>query len=443
MTGPELLARGIERFNAGDARAALKDFAASQTLQDGPEVRLFSAHACLALGETAAAAKVLIALADKFPRHVPARLVLADLLHRQGRLLEAAEQLRAALKAEPAHAEARRRLAELETGQSDGAPREKTRARRGASKKTAPLDARTFAAPVSGETVLSLPGGPLRVPRLGNLAVELVAMLAGVKPVTHVHARESDLPALEEIARRLKLALRAFARTAGGEARLQVLLGTSEKDLAQTARLWGREDVNPGPSLGYPACCARAYERHTDDRSGDDIVRAIARRTKSSGPLPFLLNDVFYFYSRALSIQDGARRQSLYAANPGLDLDLLNAIPWHPCSYLCAESRRKAERIWKTMKKTAPALAATLRETLARPVLFWDWDRFAVLTRRRGPSFSYAGVGAPKSLLDAAPAALLAEGDRLVRSGKSFAVVRGEKELGVLPGEPLLLDFSA
>ncbi|UPT73245.1 MAG: hypothetical protein M0D55_15345 [Elusimicrobiota bacterium] len=267
-------------------------------------------------------------------------------------------------------------------------------------------------------------------------------MLAGVKPVTHVHARESDLPALTEVARRLRVKLLVFARTAGGEARLQVLLGASEKNLRKTAELWGREDVNPGRLLGYPACCMRAYEKHTDDTSGTDIVRAIARRTKGAGRLPFLLNDVFYFYSRALAVQDGARRQALLAANPGVDLDLLNAILWHPCSFRCPESRRKAERIWKTMKKVAPALAGSLRFALARPVLFWDWDRFAVLTRRGGPAFSYAGVEAPKSLLEAAPSALLARGDRLVRAGKSFAVRKGDKTLGVLPGEPLLLNFS-
>lgn len=411
-----LVARGAAHFNAGRPREALAAFDAAFSLGfDRADARCFSAHAHLAVGEVPEAVAAFEAAIRLEPGHLPAYLDLAGLLHRGGRLLDAAKVLRAALKEAPGHEAARRLLAELETG-GGSAPR-------------------SF-------VELAVPGGPLRVPRLGNLPIEVIALLAGVKPVIHCWASEADLPAFDELCRRLRLKKLVIP----GE-RLGVLIGRDAAALKRTARLWGGEYFNPGRSLGYPACCTRWYYSHVVDKKDDDLVRSILRHTRGKEALPFLLNDLFYFYSRVPSVQSGARRQKLFARNPDLDLDLLNLIPWHPCSYRCAPSLAKARRIWKTALKVAPELARALRACLGRPVVYWDWSRFAVLAREKSGAegVAYSAVEPPFSLLEPRLLTKLQSADRVVSTPAGLELWKGPRSLGLLGGSPapVLLDFTA
>ena len=407
-----LVARGAAHFNAGRPREALAAFHAAFSLGlDRADARCFSAHAHLAVGEIPEAVAAFEAAIRLDPGHLPAYLDLAGLLHRGGRLLEAAKILRALLTRVPGHEGALRLLAELKTG-GGSAPR-------------------SF-------VELAVPGGPLRVPRLGNLPIEVIALLAGVKPVIHCWAGEADLPAFDELCARLRLKKLVIP----GE-RLGVLIGRDAAALKRTARQWGGEYFNPGRSLGYPPCCTRWYYSHVVDKKDDDLVRSILRHTRGKDALPFALNDLFYFYSRVPSVQSGARRQKLFAKNPGLDLDLLNLIPWHPCSYRCPASLAKAAKIWKTALKVAPGLADALRACLARPGVFWDWSRFAVLQRRPGPDLSYAAVEPPFSLLEPRLLARLRSADRIEFARTGLELWRGDRRLGPLGGKPapVLLDF--
>lgn len=432
MKAEELVARGTGHFNAGRHEKALEDFRAALALgHDAADARYFTAHALLALGRAPEALEAFAELIERFPAHLAGYLDLADLLHRLGRLLDAAKIIRAALKREPGHEGARRRLAELETGQTgarETAP-VATRARRAPSKRVGALiSGRALTVPAalaSGQTemIFRLKGEPLKVPKLGNLPIEILALLAGVKPVIHLTARTSDLPGLEALRARLNLDLHVFSRTEGrGEPRLGVMLGKNSAALRAVAKRWDREDYNPGVPLGYPPCCTRWYRAHADE-AGRDIVQSIYRHTKKKTKLPFALNDVFYFYSRVSSVQEGARRQKLVAMNPGLDLDLLNLISWHPCAYDCAASKKKAAKIWAAAKKHAPELASALKTILSRPVVFWDWSRFAVLDGNK--------VVAPYSLLE----------PRLIAKLEKT----GMKEIGRLGGSPapILLDFCS
>jgi tetratricopeptide (TPR) repeat protein len=419
--GEAFVALGAAHFNAGRPREALAAFRAAFRLGvDRADALCFAAHAHLAAGEVTEAIAGFEASIRLHPGHLPAYLDLAGLLHRGGRLLDAAKVLRAALRREPGRKDARLLLAEIETG--GGA-----------------------AAKASVE--FALPGGPLRVPRLGNLPIEVLALLAGVKPVIHCWAGEADLPAFDELCRRLRLKRFVFPRAARsrGAERLGVLIGRDESALGRTARMWDGERFNPGRSLGYPACCTRWYYSHVVDKKDDDLVRSILRHTPKKAALPFLLNDVFYFYSRVPSVQSGARRQRLFAGNPGLDLDLLNLIPWHPCSYRCAPSLEKARKIWRTARRAAPGLADALRGCLARPVVYWDWSRFAVLRRAPGPDLTYAGVEPPFSLLEPRLLARLACGDRVAATPAGLELWKGPRRLGLLGGSPapVLLDFRA
>lgn len=417
-----LVARGAAHFNAGRPREALADFSAAFHLGfDRADARYFAAHARLSLGELPEALAAFSALIKAHPGHLPAYLDLASLLHREGRLLDAARTLRAALKRDPSHEEARRRLAALATG--------------GAG-------AKAF-------VEFDWTGGPLRVPRLGNLPIELLALLAGVKPVIHAWAGEADLPAFDELCRRLRLKRFVFPRAAGsrGAERLGVLIGRDAAALEKTARQWEGEYFNPGQSLGYPVCCTRWYYAHVVDKQDDDLVHSLLRHTRGKKALPWVLNNVFYFYSRVPSVQAGARRQRLFAKNPGLDLDLLNLITWHPCSYRCAPSLEKARRIRKTAQKAAPDLAAALRACLARPVVYWDWSRFAVLgnAKRVRDGLSYSSVEPPFSLLEARLLSRLKGADRAVTTPAGLELWKGPKRLGLLGGSPapVLLDFTA
>lgn len=415
-TGASLVALGAAHFNAGRPREALEAFrAAFRAGVKRPDALCFAAHAHLATGEIPEAIAAFEAAIRLEPSSPSAPLDLAGLLHRQGRLLDAAKVLRAFLERVPGHEAARRLLAELKTGGASG---------------------------TKAFVELSVPGGPLRVPRLGNLPIEVIALLAGVKPVIHCWAGEADLPALDGLCRRIRLEKLVIP----GE-RLGVLIGRDAAALKRTARLWGGEYFNPGRSLGYPPCCTRWYYAHVVDKKDDDLVRSILRHTRGKAALPFLLNDVFYFYSRVPSVQSGARRQRLFARNPGLDLDLLNLIPWHPCSYRCAPSLEKAAAIWKTARKAAPDLADALRACLARPVVFWDWSRFAVLARAEsgGEGVAYSAVEPPFSLVEPRLLAKLRGADRVVSAPAGLELWKGTRRLGLLGGKPapVLLDFTA
>lgn len=415
-SGEALVERGTAHFNAGRSREALADFRAAFRLGvDRPDARYFEAHAQLSLGAIADAAAAFTALTRAHPGYLPAYLDLAGLLHQQGRLHDAARTLRAALKRDPGHEEARRRLAALKTGGGEAA---------------------------GAFVELALPGGKLRVPSLGNLPIEVIALVAGVKPVIHCWASESDLPAFDDICRRLKLQKFVFPRAG----RLGVLIGRDAAALKKTAVQWDGEYFNPGRSLGYPACCTRWYYTHVVAKRGRDLVHSIIGHTRGRDRLTFSLNNVFYLYSRVPAIQSGARRQRLYAKNPGLDLDRLNLIPWHPCSYRCAPSLKKAATIWKTAKKVAPDLAEALRACLARPVVFWDWSRFAVLKREKSGAdgVAYSAVEPPFSLVEPRLMARLKSADRVRHSPAGLELWKGSRRVGLLGGtpSPILLDFA-
>ena len=282
--GEALVARGAAHFNAGRPLEALADFDAAFRLGvDLATARYFSAHAQLSLGRHPEAAAAFAGLTRAHPGFLPAYLDLASLLHRQGRLLDAAKALRAALKREPGHEEARRRLAALKTGGGEAA---------------------------GAFVELALPDGTLRVPCLGNLPIELIALLAGVKPVIHCWAGEADLPSFDALCARLRLHKLIIPRAGKprGAERLGVLIGRDAAALKKTARLWDGEYFNPGQSLGYPVCCTRFYYSHVVAQKGRDLVHSIHGHTRDKAALPFLLNNVFYFYSRVPAVQSGARQ---------------------------------------------------------------------------------------------------------------------------------------
>lgn len=291
---------------------------------------------------------------------------------------------------------------------------------------------------------------PVLVKGWGNIQIELIAAMAGVKPVLHCWIDEGDLPYVSQLAASLSLKHLVYNRAGPGTQKLGVMIGKRLEDLEETAGIWDRPRSNPGPQLGYPACCSKFYcDAYFDAQPADpplDCIHHAARNTPPGGKLPFLLNDVFYLYSRKGHPEDSARRETICRKNRGLNMDIMNIIPWHPCSYRCPESLAKGRAIWAKMLQVLPEHALTLRSCLARPVVFWDWTRFAVLKGAGdGPGrWRYEGLQPPYSLLEPELEALLRSGDRIeAASDGRLDVLKGRRRLGPLPGDPapILLDF--
>jgi len=283
------------------------------------------------------------------------------------------------------------------------------------------------------------------IPGWGNLPVELMAAVAGVKPVVHAWVDEREQAAIERLCGALGLKRLVYSRggKGSGSARVGVMIGADPAKLEACAAVWDKPMNNPGEHLGYPACCVKSFWEWNpsfDRRPEFDCVVKALRATPPAAALPWRLNDVYYLYSRPWSPQDVVRREAMVRANPDWPLDLLNVNAWHPCSYACAESRTKAAKTFAAMETHLPALAATVRAALARPVVFWDWHRFAALdgTVAADGSAEYARVAAPFALLEPELRATLDAADRAAPAEGGVALYKGKKKAGTLAGAVLL-----
>jgi len=291
---------------------------------------------------------------------------------------------------------------------------------------------------------------PVLVKGWGNVQIELIAAMAGVKPALHCWIGEEDLEYLSELTAALSLKHLVYDRGGKGALKLGVMIGKRMEDLEETAEIWNSPRSNPGPQLGYPPCCSKFYcDSYCNAEETDpplDCIHHAARNTPPGKGLSFLLNDVFYFYSRKGHPDDAAKREAICRKNPGLNMEIMNVVPWHSCSYRCPNSLAKARAIWAMMLKVLPEHALTLRSCLSRPVVFWDWARFAVLDgeREKDGLWRYGGLRAPYSLLEPELEALLRGGDRIQAGADGrLDVLKGRRRAGTLPGNPapLLLDF--
>ncbi|MBI3564098.1 MAG: hypothetical protein HY079_02745 [Elusimicrobia bacterium] len=293
--------------------------------------------------------------------------------------------------------------------------------------------------------IVSKDGREAVIPGWGNLPVELMAAVAGVKPVVHAWIDEREKAAIERMCAVLGLKVHVYSHggKGSGTGRLGVMIGPDPAKLEACAAVWDKPMNNPGEHLGYSACCVKSFWEWNPsfDRKpeADCIVKAL-KATPKAKTLPWLLNDAYYMYSRPWSQEDVDRRESMVRANPDWPLDLLNVNAWHPCSYACAESLAKAEKTFAAMRKHLPALAAKVEAALKRPVAFWDWHRFAALDGTVGAdgSVAYSRVAPPYSLLEKDLRAALDSGDRLVAGDGGLTVFKGKKKVADLKGAYLL-----
>jgi len=188
-----------------------------------------------------------------------------------------------------------------------------------------------------------------------------------------------------------------------------------------------------GLALGYPPCCVERFvELERSDAARTDGINEAALRAVWGGA--------------------GAMRWQL---NP---LSLLSPIGFVPCRADCAAALAWAERVLEAAARVEPGAAATIREVLARPILFFRHPLFFVLAeaatdgdvvRYRRAFANDDGSGIPAALaawLEDELGAPLALGDELRLDGATLRVARGGAAIAewqlTRPTVPLLLRFD-
>lgn len=309
---------------------------------------------------------------------------------------------------------------------------------------------------------------PFKLRTLDPHISDLMGVLAGVKPVLYTDIARED----EDYIKRLcaLFGLRCLKPESKGSRhfhfrsdRFMVLIGRSGKALAAAAKSWrGMSDDRAffdwGCLLGYPECCVRRYLPWSDPKRMGEIktgfLNRIAENTRTPGKIPFLLNNVFNFFSTPY--RDGPEKDmDLYRRivelnSQDIPLPNLNVISWHPCSYDCVESLRRAKLTYAMMGRHMPLWARMLRERLSRPVLSMGKYRFLVFNKasaaeagRGGTEITHSGLSGPLSLLDPEPVQRIDDEKRLLVNARG--VFSHDKELLIRSGRscrPVFLDFG-
>ncbi len=282
---------------------------------------------------------------------------------------------------------------------------------------------------------------------------DLAGVLTGAKPVTYTDYSEADWPRVRDLCAALGLKYAHPERAAGragkhlGRApggRRMLLIAKKAGPLRAAAAAWGKSAVDRdwGLLLGYPACCVDAYiswRREFGDSR--DLVRFTAENTPAGRPWDFRLNNIVNYFSRIYGSDEPlSRRVSDLNQRAGLLISVAHVASWHPCSYLCAASARKAALIYGFLEEYVPAFAAGLKRLLARPFLYVDKYDFLPLGGRSGAAWTYEYPSLPLGLLPPARAAALKGGSKLE------VLPRGIRLAGRTlrtPKPPLVLNFSS
>lgn len=296
---------------------------------------------------------------------------------------------------------------------------------------------------------------------------DLMGVLAGVKPVLYTDIARQDEDYLKELCSNLGL-LYLKPETGRGKHfhfrsdKFMALIGRSLAQLKAAAKSWremGAESafIDWGCLLGYPECCVRRYRPWTDPQRARNAKKSFINEifeNSRPGPLPFLLNNIFNFFS--MPYKDGPGTDiELYNRivrlnRPGGPLPSLNVVTWHPCSYDCAESLRRAALTYAMTRRCLPGWAEMLAERLSRPVLFIEKYKFLVFAKATAAAagrgeikIKHAGLAGPVSLLGPETLKKAAAGKTLLVNARG--VFTPAKELLTGPGMsgyPIYLDFG-
>jgi len=283
---------------------------------------------------------------------------------------------------------------------------------------------------------------------------DLAGALTGVKPVTYTDCSPERAPRLKDLCGKLGLRYLPVEEFLGRESHHQrrgkriYLIGRDLKILKAAALAWKDPENNErwAGILGYPECCILMFSKWLKTLGrGPDLVEMSYRNTPEKEKLDFRLNNVCNYSSRIHhnGVIDRRNFEKFTAFNRRYIFHALHVIGWHPCSYACRESLKKAAVIFSFMRHHAPDYAATLQAALAKPVLFWGKFRFAFLEGRvAGESVFSSAVSLPRSLLEDRKYRLLAFSEEIRLGRKRAEFLReGAPPLFSRSFRPIVLNF--
>ncbi|AKF03233.1 radical SAM protein [Sandaracinus amylolyticus] len=207
-----------------------------------------------------------------------------------------------------------------------------------------------------------------------------------------------------------------------GRSHAIVAVARTDDDLAEIVALQRARDTRAmGARMGYPTCCVEAFLAQPDRRDNVENERATLRRT-------------------------GARAIDARVVRTGP----VRLLSHHPCSGDCAASIAIAEQALQHLAAIDPRGARWARETLARPSLFLDHARSALLEGAwRGDRFEVRAIDdVPRRSLgvrhdDVVAIELARDRVVLIDARGDRTAIAASSPLLIVPGEPLALAARA
>jgi hypothetical protein len=224
-------------------------------------------------------------------------------------------------------------------------------------------------------------GGKREAPQSpATIPFELRMLVYGTKPAALLHGRESDLEFLAAWSRERGftalfspheweiapddgkggyanlLTQRRRARAGSNSDRSLIVAPDTDLALLGWLALTYDWDALMGRVLGYPPCCAQAFDQRWPDaaknHSGD--VAAIALREAGPGPHPWQSNVMGRYFGYEL-------------------------IQHFPCKPTCSYSVAQGRAVFEALALHEPEHAQLIKAVLSSPVLFTERDGIAVL----------------------------------------------------------------
>lgn len=198
------------------------------------------------------------------------------------------------------------------------------------------------------------------------------------------------------------------------------LIGKNINKMIEAKKLFLNNKVLEwGEYLGYPRCCVEKFKEWNklsqSSKRYITLIEFIVNSTNQSknllnNPIKFYMNNITNFYSRKLcaikSLTKNANKYQNINRNiicKGIDLE--GFIIWHPCSYFCKESYKKAKKIADFMKEYIPEIYYIRKIIHSKPVVFKNDFEFVLLDGKavkenNGIVINYKGIYPfPKTLI--------------------------------------------
>jgi hypothetical protein len=209
-------------------------------------------------------------------------------------------------------------------------------------------------------------------------------------------------------------------------------------DQAAKAEIMG-DRIKLGILLGYPKCCVEYFCRTLGKEK--TISSFINTKSKPS----FYCNNLFVYDSKL----ESENSISFFNSNrTKLDqYSHLFLIRHVPCSYDCKESINLGRKTLSFLKKEKPEIASNIINALKRPVIYFDYFRWAVLDGFvKYNTIFYKKVLPFESFLERNILEKIMEGNSIVVTEKRITVFKNQSEIYSINKKDkfdgFILDFS-